>query len=213
MLQAKRKFISPDEYFTAEESAECKSEYYHGEVFAMTGASVNHNLITSNVIISLGNSLQNSSCLIFPSDIKVQMDKDFHYAYPDVSLVCGDIEYAENRNDIIANPSVIFEILSESTKDYDRGSKFTAYRNISSLKDYILIDQYSIFVEHFFKQDENEWGLKIFKNISDQFHIRSIDAVPLASVYKNIIVNSPLSVATDNGLQTTNNGHDYDNHT
>lgn len=200
MLQTKKKSISPDEYFIMEESAECKSEYYHGEIFVMAGASVNHNLITSNVIISLGNSLQNASCLIFPSDIKVEMDKDSHYAYPDISVVCGDIEYAENRDDIIANPVVIFEILSESTKDYDRGSKFTAYRNITSLKDYILIDQYSIFVEHFFRQGENEWGLKVFKNISDRLHIRSVDAVlPLASVYKNIIVSSPLSVVAKNG--------------
>ncbi|MCP4350842.1 MAG: Uma2 family endonuclease [Desulfobacterales bacterium] len=189
MLQVEKKFISPEEYFMMEESAEYKSEYYHGEIFGMSGASVNHNLITSNVIISLGNSLQNSSCLIFPSDIKVQMDKDRHYAYPDVSVVCGDIEYVENRNDIIVNPVVIFEILSKSTKDYDRGSKFTAYRNITSLKDYILIDQYSIFVEHYFKQGENEWGLKVFKNISEQINIRSIGAeLFLTSVYKNIAV-------------------------
>ncbi len=190
MPQLKKKFISPEEYFNMEESAECKHEYYHGEIFAMTGASVNHNLITSNVIVLLGNSLQNSSCLIFPSDMKIQIDKNNHYAYPDISVICGDIEYAENRNDIIANPVVIFEILSASTKDYDRGSKFTAYRNIASLKEYVLIDQYSVFVEHFFKKEKDEWGLKIYKNIADQLNISSIDAVlPLVSVYKNICMD------------------------
>jgi Uma2 family endonuclease len=191
MLQPKEKFISPEAYFFMEESAQVKSEYYHGEIFDMGGASVNHNLITSNVIVALGNSMQNASCLIFPSDIKVQIDRDNHYAYPDISLVCGDIEYAENRNDIISNPLVIFEILSESTKDYDRGFKFAAYRNIASLKDYILIDQYTVSVEYFFKKGQNEWGLKVYRNISDTFEIRSVNAVlSLASVYKNIKIYS-----------------------
>lgn len=170
-----------------EESAEYKSEYYHGEIFAMTGASVSHNIITSNVITSLHIALRNSDCFVFPGDMKIQIDPAGHYAYPDVSVVCGEIEFAENRNDIIANPAVIIEVLSESTKDYDRGSKFKAYRNIRTLTDYILIDQYSYHIEHFFKNKSGKWELNEFDKLSDVFVLRSVDAtLSLEDVYYRV---------------------------
>ena len=142
--------ISPEEYFKTEQYAEYKSEYYHGEIFAMAGTSVNHNLIAMNVVTSLNNLLRDSDCFVFSSDIKIQIEESKHYAYPDVSVVCGSIEYGANRNDIIKNPVIIIEVLSESTKDYDRGLKFQAYRKIKTLSEYILIDQYSYHVEYFF---------------------------------------------------------------
>ncbi|MCP4113218.1 MAG: Uma2 family endonuclease [Desulfobacteraceae bacterium] len=114
------KIITPEEYFQMEETAEYKNEYYHGEIFAMSSASVNHNLIVVNVIASLSNALKKSDCFIFPSALKVQVVKAEHYAYPDISVVCGDIGYGADRDDIITNPVVIVEVLSESTKDYDR---------------------------------------------------------------------------------------------
>ncbi len=187
MQQSAKIFISSQEYFEMEEVAEYKSEYYQGEIFAMSGASFNHNLIASNIMIFIGNALQKSDCVVFTSDMKIQVDKDSHYTYPDTSIVCGDVEFAENRNDVIANPLVIFEILSDSTKDYDRGSKFTAYRNIASLKDYILVDQYAYHVEYFNKNEAGQWSLSEFKNMDDTFKIKSADVeLSLKKIYNRV---------------------------
>jgi len=190
MLQPEKKFFSLEEYFEIENRAEFKSEYYHGELFAMAGASIAHNLIVSNLITALNNSLSDSDCFVFPSDVKVQVDPALHYTYPDVSVVCNEIEYFENKNDTIVNPVVIFEVLSQSTIDYDRGTKFKEYRKIKSLKDYILVDQYNIFVEHFLKNESGFWSLREFDRITDSFNIRSIDVhMFLLKIYNKLIPN------------------------
>ncbi len=188
MQQAEKKqFISPEEYFDMEEVAEYKNEYYHGETFVMSSASFNHNLIGGDTFVSLHNLLRNSDCIVFTSNMKIQVDEDRHYTYPDISIVCGDAEFAKDRNDIITNPLVIFEILSESTMNYDRGSKFTAYRNISFLKDYILIDQYTCHVEYFHKNEAGKWILDEFKNPDDTFKIRSVDIeLSLDTIYARV---------------------------
>ena len=185
-LKKQEKYISASEYFEIEAAAEYKSEYYNGEMFAMAGASINHNLIVSNIIIAMGNALQDSPCSVFPSDVKVQIEKAYHYVYPDVSIVCGDIEYAENRNDTITNPLVVFEVLSESSKDYDRGFKFSAYKNIASLKDYIIVEQNACHIQHFYKEN-NKWILKEFKKLSDSFEIKSVKAeLFLKMIYRRV---------------------------
>jgi len=185
-VQPQLKGITPEEYFQNEAKAVGKSEYYHGEVFAMTGASVNHNLISTNIIARLVNSLI-KPCLVFPGDIKVEIDKAHHYVYPDVSVVCEQIEYGAGRDDVILNPTVIFEILSESTKDYDRGSKFAAYRRLDSLVNYIIIDQYSIQVENFTKKGNDVWELTLYHGLEDRLVIPSIHvSLGLNEIYKHI---------------------------
>ncbi|MCP4348323.1 MAG: Uma2 family endonuclease [Desulfobacterales bacterium] len=187
MGHPQEKIIAPEEYFQMEEVSEYKSEYYHGETFAMSGASVNHNLIISDVITSLNTALRKTNCLVFPSDIKVELDRGEHYVYPDVSIVCGDIRYGADRKDIITNPVVIIEVLSESTKDYDRGTKFKAYRKISSLRDYILIDQYNHHVEYFFKNESGQWILEEFHDTNDSFIIRSVNVeLSLDNIYYRV---------------------------
>ena len=186
MAHPEKSFVSPEEYFETEEVAEYKSEYFHGEIFAMTGASFNHNVISSNLVVFLGNQLRNS-CFVFSGDMKIQLDEDKHYAYPDLSVVCGEPEFAKERNDIITNPLVIMEILSKSTRDYDRGSKFTAYRNIASLKDYILVDQYAYHVEYFHKEAHQKWIFEEFKDLSDTFRISSLDMeLSLNTIYHRV---------------------------
>ena len=183
----KQTTISAGEYFEAEESAEYKSEYYHGEVIAMGGASFHHNIIAGNVFAGLHAALTNSDCVVFSSDMKVQVDEDVHYTYPDISVVCGDIQFAKDRDDTIVNPILIIEILSDSTRDYDRGSKFTDYRNIMSLKDYILIDQYACHVEYFHKEDSGQWVLNEFKHLNDIIEIRSVGVkLQLNSIYNRV---------------------------
>jgi Uma2 family endonuclease len=187
MLKLRKTFISAEEYFEIEEAAEYKSEYYHGEMFAMSGALVNHNLIVGNAFAGLHNLLRNSDCFVFPSDIRVELDKARHYAYPDVSVVCGDIRCADGRKDTIVNPVLIIEVLSESTQEYDRGLKFKAYQNIPSLKEYILIDQYSCSVEHFFKDESGRWIAEKLDNPEDTLKLRSVDAeVSLRAIYHRV---------------------------
>ncbi|MDM8522476.1 Uma2 family endonuclease [Desulfococcaceae bacterium HSG8] len=187
MGQPQKKLISHDEYFAMEEAAEYKSEYYHGEIFAMSGASHNHNMIAGNIFAALHSTLRDSDCVVYISDMKVQIDEARHYTYPDVSIVCGDIGFAAGRNDTITNPAVIIEILSESTKDYDRGGKLAAYRKIASLLEYILIDQYSCHVEYFFKNEAGIWESEEYKDMNDSLKIRSADAeLALSEVYYRV---------------------------
>lgn len=159
MLEAEETLLSVEEYLEREASAEVKSEYVHGELFAMTGASIPHNLVTANVITALNKALEGKDCSVFASDAKIEIEPGAHYVYPDISVVCGDICYGRDRDDVLANPMVIVEVLSKSTRDYDRGSKFKAYRRISSMTDYLLVDQYSISVEHFHRERRGFWTM------------------------------------------------------
>ncbi len=175
MAQPKKKeFISVRDYLENEAFAEYKSEYFYGDIFAMSGASHNHNLIAMNIATRLHTELRDSDCFVYAGDMKVQVDLAGHYTYPDVTVVCGDISFVGTREDTIANPLVIFEILSESAQDYDRGSKFTAYRNILSLKDYVLADQYGYHVEHFSKDNSGRWILAEYKGTCDKFQLISV---------------------------------------
>ena len=187
MAQPREKKLTPDAYFEMEETSEYKSDYYAGELFAMTGASVNHSLVVSNVLTAFNNALRNSDCYVFPSDMKVELERAQHYVYPDISVVCGGIKYAANRNDVISNPVVIIEILSESTKDYDRGTKFQAYRKVFSLRDYILIDQDMVHVEYFYKNESGFWTLEEFDNPNDCLSVKSIHTeLSLKDIYYRI---------------------------
>lgn len=187
MLNPQKAFVPPQEYLALEERAEYKSEYYHGEIFAMAGCTPKHNQITVNLIATLHTALQDTPCRVFTSDMRVQVEKRAHYVYPDLGVVCGELEFAEDRNDMIANPLVIVEVLSESIKDYDRGSKFTAYRKISTLRDYVLIDQNSVHVEYFHKHDTGQWMLEEFTNREEKFCIYSLHLeIALHAIYAGV---------------------------
>ncbi len=187
MLKLQKTFITAEEYFEIEEAAEYKSEYYHGEMFAMSGAAFHHNVIAMNISGTLYSALRNSDCMVFGSDMKIELDKAKHYAYPDVSAVCGDVRFAAGRNDTIANPVLIIEVLSESTQEYDRGLKFKAYQNLPSLKEYILIDQYSCSVEYFFKDADGVWLSEKYDKPEDTLNLRSVDAeLSLRAIYHRV---------------------------
>lgn len=186
MAHAKTSEITAEAYLEGEVTAEFKSEYRHGHVFAMTGASVPHNIISMNIATALYNALANEDCLVFHADVKVQIEEAAHYVYPDVSVVCGPIEYGMGREDVIANPSLVVEVLSQSTQDYDRGSKFAAYRNLPSLRDYLLVDQYRVLTEHFHRLQENDWSLKIRRHLSDSIHFGFQNiSLDLGKIYRN----------------------------
>jgi Uma2 family endonuclease len=185
----KYNYISPEKYLEIERASEEKHEYFKGEVFAMSGASPQHNDITYNINRIIAPFIHGKGCKLYGSDFRVHIPKNTLYTYPDFTIVCGKAETSDVYTDNLTNPSVIIEILSKSTKDYDRGTKFNLYREINTLKEYILIDSTKISVEIFTKQDENNWNLKEFKNINDSFIITTIGLTfPLKEVYEDVTI-------------------------
>ncbi|MGH2644459.1 MAG: Uma2 family endonuclease, partial [Chitinophagaceae bacterium] len=128
----------PAEFLNWERNSDTKHEYVGGRIIDMAGTSVAHNRILSNIIVEVGSRLKDKPCKIYPSDLRVYVKEKESYFYPDATIICGDIEYSDAEKDTVKNPSVIFEILSPSTKDYDKGTKLFYYMQISSLRQYII---------------------------------------------------------------------------
>jgi Uma2 family endonuclease len=150
-------YLSPEEYLALERKAEFKSEYMDGVVYAMAGATTRHNLIVANLIITLGGQLKGRPCRVYPSDLKVRTPNSKRFFYPDVSVVCGPDEFADDAQDIILNPTLIVEVASESTAAFDRGKKFLSYQQINSLQEYLLVSQDEMLVEGFARQGNDTW--------------------------------------------------------
>jgi Uma2 family endonuclease len=155
----KRKW-TPAEYLAAERSSPLKHEYCDGEMFAMAGATEAHNLIVANVVGELRSALRQRPCKVYPSDMRVKIPATGLYTYPHASGVCHRPEFEDDEADTLLNPQVIFEVLSDSTEDYDRGTKFKNYRSIPSLRDYVLVSQAEVLVEHFVRQPDGSWLLR-----------------------------------------------------
>lgn len=192
MTQALKKTgIPPEVYLDMERNAEFRSEYYHGEVFAMTGASFRHNQIAMNISTHLHHSLKNSGCFVFMSDMKVQAEPGLRYTYPDVMAVCGEIDFPGGRDDVIANPILIVEVLSKSTRDYDRAGKFTGYRNIAALRDFLAVDQYSAHVEHYSRMEDG-WRLRDCKGLESDVILTGLELrLPLSLIYERVDFPEP----------------------
>lgn len=150
-------YLSPEEYLAIERQAEYKSEYVDGIMYAMAGASERHNLIVGNVIAALHFPLRKTPCKVYPSDMKVRLPDSRKFFYPDVSVVCGETRFADNKRDVFLNPLLVVEVLSESTAAYDRGKKFQSYQQIESLQEYLLIAQDEFVVEHYARQPDDKW--------------------------------------------------------
>jgi Uma2 family endonuclease len=183
----KLNYVSPEEYLSMERDSQEKHEYFKGEVFAMSGASNAHNDITYNINRIVAPFLHGKGCKLYGSDFRVHIPENTLYTYPDFTIVCGKTETTVSYTDNLTNPIVIIEILSKSTKDYDRGSKFMLYRSIKTLKEYVLIDSTSISVEHFEKHDDKSWRLTEFKQLTDEFVITTINlSIQLKDLYEDV---------------------------
>lgn len=165
----KYNYVSQETYLETERASLEKHEYYQGEVFAMSGASFNHNRISVNTLTELSNKLKGKPCQPLGSDMRVHIPQNTLYTYPDITVVCGKPELLDDSFDNLLNPSVIIEILSKTTRKYDAGPKFKLYRDIPTLKEYILIDSLSVFVEQHFKNQNNIWELHDYKSMADNF--------------------------------------------
>jgi len=157
--------MTPQEYLEFERTTEIRHEYFDGEIFAMVGASLNHNRINGNILQKLKNQIEGSSCDAFSSDMRVKVETIGKYTYPDVVIVCGDIKLEDEKFDTLLNPVVIIEILSDSTEAYDRGDKFTHYRLIPSLQEYLLVSQKRGQVEKYVRSEDGSWIYLSYENI------------------------------------------------
>lgn len=177
-----------EEYLELEETSLEKNEFYKGEILAMAGGSIEHNQITRNTKSVIDGYLsKDDKCQIFPGDLKIHALKNSLYTYPDLSIVCGKLETLPNKKNIVTNPTVIIEVLSETTQDYDRGAKFKHYRDIVSLKEYILLSSLETLVEKYDKQADGSWILYEFKSETDTFKINTIDLVlAVKDLYRNV---------------------------
>jgi len=148
--------LTESDYLEIERRAHVKSEFLNGEMFAMSGGTRSLSLIASNLNRAIGNLLEGSPCVVYTWDMRVKVQPDGLYTYPDLSVACGGEEFADGLNDTLLNPVVIVEILSESREAYDRGKRFALYRQIPSLREYLLVSQHKPLVEQFIRQDNGE---------------------------------------------------------
>ena len=188
MFSRKEEHYTPEEYLALEEEAEYKSEYYQGEIFAMSGASINHNRIAGNIHTAFNIAFVDGSCEAFMGDVRVLVKENGLYTYPDIVTVCGELDFAPDRDDTITNPIVIIEVLSKSTEGYDRGAKFELYRALPTLQDYILVDQYKIHVEQFHRLDDGRWILQEFNQPEDTLAIESVEfEMSIERIYQRVV--------------------------
>jgi len=187
MLTQRSNRLTPADYLHMERSAEFRSEYLDGEIFAMAGASRSHNQITANLVRVLGNQLGGRSCTVFSSDMKVRVDRPRKFCYPDVVAVCGDARFEDDQEDVLLNPVLIIEVLSDSTEAYDRGLKFFHYQQIPSLMEYILVSQRSRLVERFIRQTDNGWHYFEFHEPDVGLNLVTIDcSLRLGDIYDKV---------------------------
>lgn len=187
MSMAEKRWYSVKEYLAMERASEIKHQYYQGEIFAMTGASFEHNTIIPNLFRFLGNHFEGGPCRALASDLRVNVNATGLYTYPDLTVICSEPRFEDEVFDTLLNPKVIVEVLSDSTEAYDRGRKFSHYRTIDSLEEYVLVSQNEYRVEVFTRQANGEWLLSEAQGRESSILLRSIDCLlKLNRVYDRV---------------------------
>ncbi|SLM28818.1 conserved hypothetical protein [Desulfamplus magnetovallimortis] len=181
--------VTPEEYLEFERNSGIRHEYFEGEIFAMVGARKNHNLINTNIIMELGSKLKASGsfCKVFSNDMRVKVQENGKYTYPDIAVACNKIDFEDDKLDTLLNPVVIFEILSNSTEAYDRGIKFQHYQLIPSLQEYILVSQYNSIAEVYSRGKDGSWQYTAKTEMAQVIKIKSINCeLSLSDIYWDI---------------------------
>ena len=187
MSTAEKRRYTVEEYLEFERASELKHEFYRGEIFAMTGASRAHNIITGNVITALNNLLRDKDCEVYASDQRVKVTRTGLYTYPDVSVACDNPRFEKSVLETLLNPKLIVEVLSESTEAYDRGDKFTQYRSIESLQEYMLVSQHHYQVEVYTRKETGRWELSEAQGLDSSVELNALGCMlPLKDVYVRV---------------------------
>lgn len=178
--------LSPEQYLAQEEKSRDKNEYWFGETYMMAGTTRSHNIIVGNVYMSLRQKLADKLCAVYQSDVRLRSSKEEVYVYPDVMVICGKIEADPRQPDTVLNPQLIVEVWWDSTQDYDSGVKFKMYRKIPSLREYVMIDQTTPYIEHY-RRDGHFWVLETLEGIEAVLQLRSLACkIDLAEIYRQV---------------------------
>ena len=183
---AAQTIFTPEEYLASERKATTKSEYIHGEILSMSGASNSHNLITLDIGTELNIQLRGRECLVYTNDMRVRTSPIGSYFYPDVVVVCGEPQFEDNVFDTLLNPILIVEVLSPSTEAYDKGEKFRYYQELTSLREYILVSQDKVRVEQY-RLAKTQWVQTELHTPEDVLNLASIGCeLPLPDIYRRV---------------------------
>ncbi len=187
------KFYTPEDYLEFERESDSRHEFLDGEIYAMAGESLSHSRVCMNLAREIGNKLKGKSCEALSPNMKVRTTTASLFSYPDLTIVCGEPQFHDRKKDVLTNPKVIFEVLSPSTADYDRTTKFQRYRmGNETLTDYILVSQDYCFVEHFSKQADGNWIYQSLSELSDFLRIMTIDCeLSLEEIYDRVELKPP----------------------
>lgn len=170
-----------------------RTEYLDGEIFAMSGGSAEHNAIISNISGQLWTQMKGRPCHVYASGMRLQIQQGRAGKYPDLMALCGEQQFHDGRRDLLLNPSVIGEVLSDSTEGYDRGEKFALYRRLPSLREYLLVSQHRVLVERYSRGQGGHWILSSFEDLADQVELESVGCtLALAEVYDKIVCEQGL---------------------
>jgi Uma2 family endonuclease len=190
-MPAITKYISPQDYLDHERASAIRHQYFRGEVFAMSGASREHNVINGNLFRSVGNQLAGGPCEAYMNDMRVKVSPTGLYTYPDMAVACAERQFEDDHVDTLLNPIVIAEVLSQSTEAYDRGGKFAQYRQIRSLREFLLVSQDQVSVEHYVRDGE-QWVLTTLSDLKDVVVLPSIGCqVAVRDIYDRIEFPAP----------------------
>lgn len=186
-LPREKPFITPEEYLRLEREAPYKSEYFAGEIFAMAGGSRAHSVINMSLGRELGNVLKGHRCAPYDGNLRIFFPSTGLYSYPDVSVICGPLELADAEGDNVTNPTLIVEVLSDSTEAYDRGRKFAHYRTLPSFAEYVLVSQKEPLIEVFFRMADGTWQLTPARGLEAVVRLQSLGVeLRLAEVYDRV---------------------------
>ncbi len=187
MSTVPKHYITPEEYLEQEQKSEWRSEYFDGEVFPMSGASRYHGLIVTNLVRNISQKLDDRPCNVYSSSLRVRVSPTGLYTYPDVVVTCGEEQFLDKSDDTLLNPVLIIEVLSDSTKDYDRGGKFESYRTLPSLREYVTIAQDKIHIEQHQCQGSGRWLLLEHFDNAESIVFNSIEIeLSVSEIYKKV---------------------------
>jgi Uma2 family endonuclease len=189
MLPQEKLKYTLDDYVELEKTSEERLEFWDGNIWSMSGASLPHNQVQGNIYFALRSKLQGKGCSIYSSDMRIKVPAYSPYRYPDLAALCGEAKFEKFKGlDVLTNPQLIVEILSDSTEAFDRGDKFTYYKSIESFCEYLLIAQHRPHVTQYVKQSDNSWSYKEVNELSEKVYIASLDCeLKLDELYQDVV--------------------------
>lgn len=190
VAQLAEKTYTIAEYFAIEEQAEIRNEFINGEIIPMTGGTTNHNLVTGNIYLALRLALKGKNRSVYIENVRLFIPEGNIFAYPDVMVMADEPIYYNNTKTTVTNPIVLIEVLSNSTRDYDLGRKFSYYRSLESLQEYVLVEPEQTLIMIYRRSNNKHWSLEILDNSSDVLRLDSVALeMPLSDIYEGVLLN------------------------